>query len=119
MIDILSLVCYLEARSTHTEVHGIHVNHIWHRLFLGCCFLCLCILKAWHLNVNLFSPPIIDSPSKTKESRMWASRLFWNEQLMCKFISNLETIGIILLDLFFVCRDSRGHTIINTKYWTG
>ena len=106
MIDVLSLVCYLETRGAHTEVHCIHVNHIWHWLSLSCCFLCLCILKAWNLNVNLLSPPIIDCPSKTKESWMWASCLFWDEQLMCELISNCETLCIILLDLLFVGRDS-------------
>lgn len=54
MIDSLGLEGYLNARTAHSKVHGIHVNHAWIWFFNARLEISINIFEDWHLNIHLF-----------------------------------------------------------------
>ena len=61
MVHILSLVGDLEAGTTHSKVHAVHVDLFWVGLAISSfCEVCILVLEYGYLNVHLLLTSFVD-----------------------------------------------------------
>ena len=83
MVHILSFVGHLEAGTTHSEVHAVHVNLTRVGLTISSfCEVCVLVLEDRYLDVHLFLASFVYRLGQTKEAGMRARCLLWDKVLM-------------------------------------
>ena len=100
MVDILSLIGDLQARTSHSKMHAVHVNltGIW--LTLGS-FLQVgsFVGEDGHLDLDLLLAALVDRLGQAEEPRVRAARLLRDEVLMSVFVGLLNAALIRFFDV--------------------
>ena len=103
MVDILTFISDLQARTSHAKMHAVHVNLTGKRLILGS-FLQVgpLVREDRHLDLDLLLATLVDGLGQAEESWMRAASLLRDEVLMSMFVGLFDAPRI---RLFYVGSD--------------